>query len=43
MDHLEAAIASEYRKSGAAYPLGELNVHTRHGGVEGFISALAEL
>lgn len=41
--HLEAAIASEYRKSGAAYPLGQQSVPPRHGGVEGFINALTEL
>lgn len=42
-DHLEAAIASEYRKSGAAWPLGQQSSHPRHGGVEGFMTALAEL
>jgi hypothetical protein len=41
--HLEAAISSEYRKSGAAYPLAERSIQPRHGGVEGFMSALAEL
>jgi len=42
--HLEAAIGSEYRKAGAAHPLGvQASRRGRHGGVEGFIGALAEL
>jgi len=42
--HLEAAIGSEYRKAGAAYSLGApARRGGRHGGLEGFLGALAEL
>ena len=38
-----AAIGGEYRKGGAAYPLGPTTIRRgRHGGVAGFIGALAE-
>lgn len=41
--HLEAAIASEYRKAGAAYPFRDQSLFPRHGGVEGFINALSDM
>ena len=37
--HLEEAVRGEYRKAGAACPLGEVR-RPAHGGVEAFISAL---
>ncbi len=40
--HLEAAVASEYRKAGAAYPLAERTGASTHGGVRGFIGALGD-
>ena len=40
--HLEAAIASEYRKAGAVYPLSGQGVRPDHGGVASFIAALTE-
>jgi len=38
--HLETAIASEYRKAGAACPLANFSVSLRHGGFEAFINSL---
>jgi hypothetical protein len=37
-------VSSEYRKAGAAYPLGApTRRNGKHGGVEGFLDALAGL
>lgn len=40
--HLQAALASEYRKAGATFPLAPPPINPKHNGIEGFINAIVD-